>query len=352
MPASRLESLRLEDYDYPLPKERIAQHPAASREGSRLLVVHRTSGQIEHRHFPGLDSYLRPGDLLSLNETRVIPARLSGEKMETGANLEVFVLRKVGEGKWEALVKPQRRVRSGVEINLGEGVRARVERWLGHGKFLLDTTLGESLEAALDVVGQVPLPPYIRRDPVPEDRNRYQTVFATQPGAVAAPTAALHFTEAHLESLSAKGIGVAKVVLHTGLGTFRPITNSDVTRHTMEAEYFEVGASVVDEVRDCRERGGRVVAVGTTTTRALESAARWNGAEMLGPARGWTEQYIYPPFEFRVVDALVTNFHQPRSTLLLLVSAFAGRALIMNAYHEALERDYRFLSYGDAMLIL
>ncbi len=346
------DSLHLRDYDYCLPKERIAQFPLPKREASGLLVLDRASGAIEHRRFTDLDSYLSPGDLLVVNETKVIPARLSGVKVGTGARLEVFLLRDLGDGGWETLIKPQRRVRSGVEIDLGEGVRAKVEEWVGEGKFRIRMVSGEPLGSLLEQLGEVPLPPYIRRDPVPEDRERYQTVFAVEPGAVAAPTAGLHFTPEHLERLVADGVNLGKIVLHTGLGTFRPIKSEDVTEHRMESEYFQVCESLVRQVAECRVSGRRVVAVGTTSVRSLESAARLEGAAALTAARGWTDQFIYPPFEFRVVDALVTNFHQPKSTLLLLVSALAGRDLIMKAYHEALARDYRFLSYGDAMLIL
>jgi len=346
------DSLHLRDYDYFLPKEKVAQFPLSKREASRLLVLDRASGATEHRRFTDLDSYLSSGDLLVVNETKVIPARLSGMKVGTGARLEVFLLRDLGDDGWETLIKPQRRVRSGTDIDLGEGVRAGVEGWVGEGKFRIRIVSGGPLASVLDGLGEVPLPPYIRRDPVPEDRERYQTVFAAEPGAVAAPTAGLHFTREHLDRLVDGGVGIGRMTLHTGLGTFRPIKKEDVTKHRMEAEYFEVGEVLVRRIAECKASGGKVIAVGTTTTRALESAARWNGSDTLAAAEGWTDQFIYPPFEFRVVDSLVTNFHQPKSTLLLLVSAFAGRDLIMKAYREALERDYRFLSYGDAMLIL
>lgn len=346
------KGLRLSDYEYHLPKERIAQYPPSRREESRLLVLDRSTGRIEHCRFRDLDSFLSPRDLLVVNETKVIPARLLGVKVGTGARLEVFVLRDLGGGRCEALLKPQRRVQAGVRIEIGGDIRLRVGRWLREGVFLVQVESGVSLGAVLDRLGQVPLPPYVRRDPVPEDRDRYQTVFASAPGAVAAPTAGLHFTAEHLEALTRKGVGLTKVVLHTGLGSFRPIKRKDVSKHRMEAECFEVGEDAVREITRCRVVGGRVVVVGTTTTRALESAARWNGSETLRGARGETEQFIYPPFAFRVVDCLVTNFHQPRSSLLLLVAAFAGRDLILKAYGEALEREYRFLSYGDCMLII
>jgi len=345
------EKLHLRDYDYRLPKEKIAQFPLPERGGSRLLVLDRVTGAIEHRWFADLDRYVSSGDLLVVNETRVIPARLKGTKVGTGARLEVFLLRDLGNDRWETLIKPQRRVRSGIIIDFGEGVQAEVDEWVGEGKFRIRLLSGPLPEQVLDRLGDVPLPPYIRRDPVPEDRDRYQTVFAAEPGAVAAPTAGLHFTREHLARLTAGGVGLEKILLHTGLGTFRPIKVEDVTLHRMEAEYFEVSDSLVRRVGECRDGGGRVFAVGTTTTRALESAARWNGADSLRPAKGWTDRFIHPPYEFRVVDALITNFHQPKSTLLLLVSALAGRDRIMRAYHEALEMDYRFLSYGDAMLI-
>jgi len=346
------DNLRRIEYAYELPKDRIAQFPPRNRGDSRLLVLPRAGGAIEHRAFRDLGSYLSPRDLLVVNETRVIQARLSGAKAETGARLEVFLLRELGDGRWEALVKPQRRVRPGVEVDLGGEVQVRVEEWARPGVFVIAVVSGGPLAESLDRLGQVPLPPYIRRDPVPQDRERYQTVFASEPGAVAAPTAGLHFTPEHLEAIRRSGVGLAKVVLHAGLGTFRPIQEHDVSRHEMEAEYFDVGEETVRRILRCKADGGRVVAVGTTTTRALESAARWDGSGHLTPARGWTRQFIYPPFEFRVVDCLVTNFHQPGSTLLLLVSALAGRDRILRAYREALEKGYRFLSYGDAMLIL
>jgi S-adenosylmethionine:tRNA ribosyltransferase-isomerase len=346
------DSVLLSDYEYALPKERIAQHPAARREDSRLLVLDRSTGVVEHRRFPDLASFLSPGDLLVVNRTRVVQARLYGRKRGTGARIEIFLLRDLGDDRWEALVSPQRRVRSGVEVDLAEGVGVRIERWVSEGTFEVRGIEGGPLAERLERLGEVPLPPYIRRDAVAEDAERYQTVYAREPGAVAAPTAGLHFTETFLDAIRAAGVRTASVLLHTGLGTFRPIANTDVREHRMEAEFFQVDGEAVAEVEACRARGGRVVAVGTTTVRALESAARWQGAERLGAAEGWTDLYIHPPFEFRVVDALVTNFHQPRSTLLVMVSAFAGRDLVLRAYREALEREYRFLSYGDAMLVL
>ncbi len=339
--------MRLSDFDYDLPEGLIASCPAPVRDESRLMVLHRSEGRIEHRGFRDLVDYVRPGDALVVNETKVFPARLMG-RGPGGGKVELLLLRR-GEGEiWEALGRPGRRLRKGTQISLGDGaLMAEVMEILPDGRRQI-LLRGDDVEDTLRRIGRVPLPPYLRREEAPEDRERYQTVYARTPGAVAAPTAGLHFTEDLLDRIRSRGVDVTPVLLHVGAGTFRPVTTEDPTRHRMEAEYYEIGADVAARIADARQRGARVIAVGTTTVRALETVATAG----TGAGSGWTEIFIHPPYAFRAVDALITNFHLPRSTLLMLVSAFAGREFILRAYREAVGRGYRFYSYGDAMLIL
>ena len=345
--------MKLSDYDYDLPEELIAQHPAAERDRSRLMVLNRGDRSFAHAQFSDLLDFLRPGDCLVINETRVFPARLKGYRPGSGGAVELLLLRQQGD-LWEAMARPGRRLRVGAEVAFpDEDVTAVVEEICPSGHRLFRFRGGTPLEAFLERRGHVPLPPYIRREDLAEDRERYQTVYARVPGAVAAPTAGLHFTPELLDRVRAGGVEIAPVLLHVGAGTFQPVQEEDPRRHRMEAEYFEVGAAAADRIVRCRERGGRVVAVGTTSVRVLESAAVQEGGRwVIQPRSGWTRLFIYPPYPFRLVDAMITNFHLPESTLLMLVSAFAGRAFALRAYREAVRQRYRFYSYGDAMLIL
>jgi S-adenosylmethionine:tRNA ribosyltransferase-isomerase len=342
--------MKVSDFDYPLPAELIAQYPAARREDSRMLVLRRQSGRCELRNFRDIGGYLRPGDLLVLNDTRVIAARLVGRRMPTGGKAEVFLIRRLGEWEWEVLAKPGKKLRPGTQVSFGDGKLTvsiteesegglRRARFRGVGRW----------EALLDELGSTPLPPYIKRpEPRAEDRERYQTVYARHDGAVAAPTAGLHFTPEILTRLADLGVETATVTLHVGWGTFQPVDAEQVEDHVIHEEYYEVSPAAADLINAVRPAGGRIVAVGTTTVRALETCA---SAGCVRPGSGWTRCFIYPGYRFQAVDALLTNFHLPRSSLLLLVSAFAGRELTLEAYRAAVGRRYRFYSYGDCMFI-
>ena len=332
---------------YDLPEERIAQTPVEPRDHSRLMVLHRDTDQIEHGHFYDVIDYLNPGDVLVINETRVIPARLFGERAGGGA-CEVLLLRQLGPKRWETLVKPGKKLKPGAEITFGGGrLRARIAETTDVGGRIVDFDCDGTFEAALDELGEMPLPPYIHERL--EDKERYQTVYAKQEGSAAAPTAGLHFTPELLDRIREKGVDVVPVLLHVGLGTFRPVKTENVEEHEMHSEYFEVTAEAAARINAARERGGRVVAVGTTSVRTLESAAE-NG--VLLPRRGETSIFIKPGYRFQMVDALITNFHLPGSTLVMLVSALYNREKILAAYEEAVRDGYRFFSFGDAMLIL
>ncbi len=341
----------LSEFDYSLPPESIAQTPAPERDGSRLLTLDRGRGTIGHHVFRELPELLTPGDLLVLNRSRVFPARLQGRKT-TGGAAEVFLLRELGDDRWEAFVHPGRRLRPGHEIEVDDDLRVEIESE-GQGADLRRTVrlfarTGD-VAAALARAGQTPLPPYVERAPTDEDRARYQTVYARESGSVAAPTAGLHFTKELLARLAARGIATAEVVLHVGPGTFKPVAVQDVAQHRVEPEPYVVPEATAEAVAAARARGGRVVAVGTTTARTLETVAAPHGHVRAGS--GETDLVIVPGFSFQVADALLTNFHLPRSSLLLLVSAFAGREQVLSTYAAALARGYRFYSYGDAMLI-
>ena len=347
--------MRLEDLDYTLPPERIAQHPPARREDARLLVVDRVRGDLKDRRIPDLCDWLRAGDVLALNETRVRPARLSARRTPSGGKVELLFVRPLaslpgGGETWRVLARPARRARVGERLESpGGGLVVEV---IGDGPAgersvrIVSGQLAETLERE----GTVPLPPYLHRPPSPEDRDRYQTVYARVEGAVAAPTAGLHLGEEVLAALASRGIRTARVLLHVGPGTFRAVTG-DPHQHVMDEEYFEVSPEAADTLSGARADGGRIVAVGTTAVRALESAYDLNRGR-LGPAAGWTRKFIQPPYEFRGVDILLTNFHLPRTTLLLLVAAFAGEDRVRRAYAHAIEQGYRFYSYGDAMLVV
>lgn len=338
--------MRLSEFDYDLPEELIAQHPPTERSASRLLVLRPGNGVVDSE-FRALPDWLRAGDLLVFNDTRVIPARLVGRKA-TGGRVEVLIERRLGGGRIAAQVRASRTPAEGSLLYLGEETPAEV---VGReGDFHILAFAGEAaLDALINAAGEVPLPPYIRRRPEAVDRERYQTVYARAPGAVAAPTAGLHFDEPLLTRLAAAGIATATITLHVGAGTFQPVRTETIENHRMHSEYLEVPEDAVGAVKAARDRGGRVFAVGTTAVRALESAA---GSGELAPFAGDSELFIYPGYQFRVVDGLVTNFHLPRSSLLMLVSALTGRQRLLAAYRHAVEQRYRFFSYGDAMLIL
>jgi len=343
-------AIRLEDYDYPLPRERIAQEPVAPRDASRLMVLDRASRTRTHRRFLDLPALLRPGDLLVLNDTKVIPARIVGRK-STGGAVECLLLEETGPGSWEALCNATRELRAGVRIRFSDTEEARVSGRRGE-KVVLEFPPEVAVPALLESRGEVPLPPYIRRDreghPEAGDREGYQTVFARNPGAVAAPTAGLHFTRDLLAHLASAGVSVAFLTLHVGAGTFLPIRGDDARDHPMHSEAFVHPEATALAIARTREAGGRVVAVGTTVARVLESLGR-DG--VVHPARGRCDLYVLPGYRFRVVEALITNFHLPRSTLLLFVAAFAGPDWILESYRNAVDEGYRFYSYGDAMLI-
>lgn len=342
---------KLTDFDYPLPEKYIAQYPAKRRDYARLMVVHRDSGEIEHRRFHNLPEYFRSNDLILLNNTKVFPARLYATKDRTDARVEVFLLRELENDLWEVMVRPARKVRIGNKLMFTRTVHCDViDNTVSGGRVVRFEYEGSSIYDIIERVGISPLPPYIKRPPEANDKRRYQTVFAANRGAVAAPTAGLHFTEGLFKRLAAKGIGTSFVTLHIGLGTFRPVQVEDLNRHQMDSEYFEVAPQTALAINKSRKKRRHIVAVGTSTVRALETVVV-SGFQVT-PKRGWTDKFIYPPYNFKMVDALVTNFHQPKSTLIMMISAFAGRDLVMKAYRIAKQKKYRFLSYGDAMLIL
>ncbi|MCE5272108.1 tRNA preQ1(34) S-adenosylmethionine ribosyltransferase-isomerase QueA [bacterium] len=350
--------MRTADFDFELPPELIASQPAAQRDLSRLLVLDRESGRLAHRTFADLTEYVRPGDCLVLNNTRVFPARLVG-RLPTGGACEVLLVRRVEDNRWLGLVKPGRKVRPGKVLAIGDGsLEARVLDYAGDsGERIVELVCPDGSDplAAVERVGHVPLPPYIGREDTPDDRERYQTVYARHSGAVAAPTAGLHFTPRVLEAVRAKGATTAELTLHVGPGTFRPVVVEDIESHRMEAEYYEVTAETLGTIRGTKVDGGRILAVGTTSVRTLETlATRTEALEPghVGGASGWTDIFIHPGYEFKVVDCLLTNFHLPCSTLIMLVSALAGRETVLASYAEAVSRRYRFYSYGDAMLIV
>lgn len=337
-------------FDFDLPERLIAQTPLAERSQSRLLVLERESGTISHRRFPDVVELLEPGDTLVLNDSKVIPARLIGSKVGTGGKIELLLLKPLSDDRWETLVKPAKRVKVGTEVIFGDGklvAVAEAETEVAGGRVFRLRYDGVLMEI-LDALGQMPLPPYIREQL--DDPDRYQTVYARHPGSAAAPTAGLHFTPRLLEQLEHKGINLATITLHVGMGTFRPVMVDRVEEHRMHAEYYEVNEEAARAINAARESGKRVVAVGTTSCRTLETLVGDQGK--IQAASGWTDIFIYPGHTFRAVDALLTNFHLPKSTLVMLVSAFAHRELIMKSYREAIREQYRFFSFGDAMLII
>jgi S-adenosylmethionine:tRNA ribosyltransferase-isomerase len=338
-----------DSYEYVLPKEQIAQNPVEPRDHSKLLVLQRGTEKCEHRHFFDLPDYLEAGDLLVLNNTRVLPARLLGEKVSSGAHVEILLLRPVCDDwtYWEALVRPGKKLREGHEVRLVDGTFLYVEKVQEEGIRLIRFPRNVNVRAVLDRAGEIPLPPYITDTSA--ERERYQTIYAEKEGSVAAPTAGLHFTRTLLETLHTKGIEIAFLTLHVGLGTFRPVSSSDIREHAMHREYYSVPPSTAEALKQVRHKGKRVIAVGTTVVRCLESASE---TTLSCGGDGDTDIFIYPGFRFRVINGMVTNFHLPRSTLLMLVAAFAGYEKTLNAYALAVAEKYRFFSFGDAMLVL
>ncbi|MCM1157473.1 MAG: tRNA preQ1(34) S-adenosylmethionine ribosyltransferase-isomerase QueA [Bacteroidales bacterium] len=340
--------MKLTDFDYELPEELIAQDPLDKRSDSRLMVVGREDGEIVHRHFYDILDYVNQGDCLVINDTKVIPARLMGIKEQTGASIEVLLLKRREEKVWETLVKPGKKARVGTKISFGDGLlTGEVIDIVEEGNRLIRFGYEGIWEELLDRLGQMPLPPYITHQL--KDRNRYQTVYAKHEGSAAAPTAGLHFTNELLEQLTEKGVEIARVTLHVGLGTFRPVKTDNILEHHMHSEFYVVEETEAAKINAARARGNQIISVGTTSTRTLESVADENGIVKAGS--GWTDIFIYPGYRFKAVDSLITNFHLPESTLLMLVSAFSTRENMLHAYETAVKERYRFFSFGDAMLI-
>lgn len=345
--------MNISEFDYNLPEDLIAQSPTQKREMSRMLVLDKNSAVIEHKHFYDIVDHLSEDDVLVLNNTKVIPARLLGEK-DTGAKIEVFLLKNT-EGKiWEALIKPSKRVKSGTIVTFSQDLQAKVLERIPNDKWLVELIYEGNFYSLLEKIGNIPLPPYIERKMSDEqlkqlDYERYQTVYAKTPGSVAAPTAGLHFTQEILEKLKQKNIKIGYVTLNVGIGTFRPVKCDNVLDHKMDSETYEISQETADLINNAKSQGKKIVAVGTTTVRTLESAFQKYGE--ISAVHDASEMFIYPGYEFKVIDKLITNFHLPKSTLLMLVSALAGRDLIFEAYHQAIEQRYRFYSYGDCMLI-
>ncbi len=341
--------MQLADFDFYLPERLIAQHPVEPRDSSRLMVVDRSKETFAHEMFKDIVNYLEPGDVLVLNNTRVMPARLLGVREGTGARVEVLLLKRLDKDSWEVLVRPGKKARMGTELVFGEGMlRAEVVGDTPAGGRLVAFQYQGIFEQVLDKLGTMPLPPYITAKL--QNPERYQTVYARESGSAAAPTAGLHFTSELLETLKGRGVELVEILLHVGLGTFRPVKVENVLEHRMHSEYYRISAEAAERINDAKKAGRRVIAVGTTTARTLESAG--GPDHRVSAQEGWTDIFIYPGYRFEIVDALLTNFHFPKSTLLMLVSALAGREKILKAYAQAIEREYRFYSFGDAMLIL
>jgi len=345
-----MDMMKLSDYFYDLPKELIAQDPLEKRDESRLFVLGRDDGKIKHKTFKDVIDFLQPNDCLVINNTRVIPARLLGEKENTGGKIELFLLKNLGDDCWETLAKPGKKAVPGARFVFGENNRlvAEVVKVKDDGNRVVKFFYDGTFQSVLDEVGAVPLPPYIHNKL--EDKERYQTVYSKFNGSAAAPTAGLHFTRDLLEKIKEKGIYVAQVTLHVGLGTFRPVKEENILDHKMHSEWYEINEDACDKINKARAAGGRIIAVGTTSCRVLESVAGENGE--ISPKTGETDIFIYPGYKFKILDGLITNFHLPESTLIMLVSAFAGYDNVMNAYKVAVDERYRFFSFGDAMLIL
>lgn len=343
-----MEKTRLSDFDYELPPELIAQEPVAERDRSRMMVLRRHEGVIGQKFFSSLPDFLDPEDLLVMNNTRVIPARLLGRRGNGGGETELLLLYRLAGGRWTAMVRPGRKLKPGAVVEFARGLRAVIEDYAGQGKRIVSFTGPEPLEQALPLVGQVPLPPYIKQEL--KDPAQYQTIYAAIDGSAAAPTAGFHFTPAVFESLREKGVKWTFTTLHIGPGTFQPVKEKDIRRHKMHREYYRLDAAAAEQINAARRRGGRIVAVGTTACRVLEAAADAEG--IVKEQEDWTGIFIYPGYTFKAVDVLLTNFHLPRSTLLMLVCAFGGYDPVMDAYRIAVSEEYRFYSFGDCMLLL
>ena len=342
---------KLADFDYPLPERYIAQYPEKRRDLSKLLVLHKDTGEIEHKIFSNLPDYLNKNDLVVTNNTKVFPARLYASKDRTEAKVEVFLLRELENDLWEVMVRPARKVRIGNKLMFTKDVFCDViDNTISGGRVVRFEYEDQDIYEVIEKVGISPLPPYIKRESESKDKIRYQTVFAERRGAVAAPTAGLHFTEGLIKRINDKGAKTVHTTLHIGLGTFRPVQVEDLNRHQMDSEYFEVSPETAIAINETKKKRRKVFAVGTSTVRSLETVAV--SGFQVSPKRGWTDKFIYPPYDFKMVDGMITNFHQPKSTLLMMISAFADRDLVMKAYREAKKNNYRFLSYGDAMLII
>ena len=340
--------MNVKDYDYDLPEELIAQDPLEDRSSSRLMVLDRQTGDVEHRHFTDILEYLHPGDCLVINNTKVIPARLFGVKEDTQAKIEVLLLKRKENDIWETLVKPGKKAKPGTKLVFGDGLlTAEVVDVVEEGNRLIQFHYDGIFEEILDQLGQMPLPPYITHQL--KDKNRYQTVYAKYDGSAAAPTAGLHFTKELLQKVKDMGVDIAEVTLHVGLGTFRPVKVDEITEHHMHSEFFQIDEEAAMKINRAKDSGKRVICVGTTSCRTIESAADETGH--LKACSGWTEIFIYPGYQFKILDCLITNFHLPESTLIMLVSALAGREQVLAAYEEAVKERYRFFSFGDAMLI-
>lgn len=340
--------MKKSDFYFDLPEELIAQTPLKDRTSSRLMVIDRETGDINHRSFKDVLEYLNEGDCLVINNTRVLPARIYGFK-ETGAKVEFLLLKRISDNRWETLVKPGRKAKMDAEFTFGDGLmKGRIVGMADEGARIIEFEYEGVFEEVLDQIGQMPLPPYITESL--DDQDRYQTVYAQERGSAAAPTAGLHFTEDLMKQIKDKGVTICTVMLHVGLGTFRPVKEDQILDHKMHSEYYEVSEETAKLINETKANGGRVIAVGTTSTRTLESVTDENG--LVQASKGWTEIFIYPGYEFKVIDGLITNFHLPESTLIMLVSALSSKDRIMNAYKVAVEEKYRFFSFGDAMLLI
>ena len=340
--------MKTSDFDFYLPEELIAQHPLEKRDYSKLMVLDKETGKIEHKHFYNVIEYLNQGDTLVLNNTRVMPARLIGEKAESGGKIEFLLLKRIEGDKWECLAKPGKRAKIGTEFVFGKGkLKCKVVDIVEEGNRIIEFSYDGIFEQVLDELGEMPLPPYITERL--DDRERYQTVYSKEQGSAAAPTAGLHFTKELLEKKKKKGVNIAYVTLHVGLGTFRPVKVDDVNEHVMHSEFYNLEEEDAKIINDTKKRGNKIISVGTTSTRTLETIGDENG--FVKAQSGWTNIFIYPGYEFKVVDKLITNFHLPESTLIMLVSALSGKEKVMNAYNEAVKERYRFFSFGDSMII-
>ncbi|RLL47980.1 tRNA preQ1(34) S-adenosylmethionine ribosyltransferase-isomerase QueA [Oceanobacillus piezotolerans] len=339
----------IEQFDFHLPEELIAQTPLKDRSSSRLMVVNRETRDFKHQHFTDIVKYLKEGDCLVLNDTKVLPARLYGVKEDTGAKIEVLLLHQEENDTWEVLTKPAKKVKVGTELVFGDGMlKATCKGYKDHGGRILEFSYDGIFYEVLDQLGEMPLPPYIKEQL--SEKDRYQTVYAKEEGSAAAPTAGLHFTEELLQEIKEMGVTIAFITLHVGLGTFRPVSADSIEEHKMHSEFYQMNAETAETLNNIKQSGGRIISVGTTSTRTLETIARDHGKFV--ETSGWTDIFIYPPYEFKAIDGLITNFHLPKSTLIMLVSSLVDRETILKAYNEAVKEKYRFFSFGDAMLIL